>query len=159
MTAENIYKFSEDELRATLVAFYVRILTLLPDKVYEYINQDKDEAKIKERTEHLTALVKEEVASRFMRNNFQRYVSVPVDDFNVLIDGKAQQGDLVKGDGILFTASDGSRKIYIYDSCDGYGMGAYDLSGQRYTLSYSHCAKIVTVIDKEIDNLPAIIAY
>lgn len=156
MKAENFKKCSKDDLRFIMIGL-IHNINLLPQEIFDYIKKDTDSKKIKKRIDKCYNLIKEEILVRFLDNDIpERYISIPFEDFFVLIDSKAQQEDLKKGDGILFTASDGERKIYIYDECDGYGMGAYDLKGQRYTIAYSHCAKIVTVIDKEIEGLPSI---
>lgn len=54
-----------------------------------------------------------------------------------------QQGDLIKGDKILFHKNDDSIEICEYVECDGYGMGVIDSNNERATISYSQTSKIL----------------
>ncbi len=83
-----------------------------------------------------------------------KYKIVPVEDFYVLVDTSAKEKDLKKGDGILFTPSEGERKVFSYDESDGYGLGVYDSNNTRHTISLSRACKIVTVVGKTIKNIP-----
>lgn len=160
ITAEDFKNYTEEDLRQIVVCLLDNI-HLLPRPLFYFIKQDEDSIKIKKRIDKCYNLVKEEILVRFLDNDnpIERYVPVKVKDFHVLVDTKTQQKDLVKGDAILFTHNDGEKDIYIYDCCDGYGMGAYDLNNQRCTIAYSHCCKIVTTIDKTIEKLPTILPY
>jgi hypothetical protein len=84
----------------------------------------------------------------------KKFDIVAVEDFHLLVDLEAQSDSLKKDDPILFTPSTGEREIYFYDSCDGYGMGVYDINNQRCTISYSRTCKILGVLDKEIEGVP-----